>query len=213
MQYDLIWYSAVNIFAIWTVVLFRVTRGVQLTNPFYSIWASDVGTELAVSFLKNTVVVNNRERAIQHLAFNVQICCITVKVSKWLNHVFPFNRHSRCSCFCWNLGSIPLLLNVYLRGLVTLISRLIIWEIIQWAVCERCLGCVPASFCACQLVAMQDSYLKNMCENTFLPSIFPPPSSSPLFSLNFFQSSSWMCFPDARYDEYIQSITAVIRSL
>ena len=26
------------------------TRGVQLKNPFYSIWASDVGTELAVSF-------------------------------------------------------------------------------------------------------------------------------------------------------------------
>lgn len=25
-------------------------RGVQLTNPFYSIWATDVGTELAVSF-------------------------------------------------------------------------------------------------------------------------------------------------------------------
>lgn len=26
-------------------------RGVQLTNPFYSIWTTDVGTELAVSFL------------------------------------------------------------------------------------------------------------------------------------------------------------------
>lgn len=26
-------------------------RGVQLTNPFYSIWASDVGTELAMAFI------------------------------------------------------------------------------------------------------------------------------------------------------------------
>lgn len=27
------------------------SRGVQLTNPFYSIWATDVGTELAVSLI------------------------------------------------------------------------------------------------------------------------------------------------------------------
>lgn len=31
--------------------LSSLCRGVQLTNPFYSIWTTDVGTELAVSFL------------------------------------------------------------------------------------------------------------------------------------------------------------------
>ncbi len=31
--------------------MYFLHRGVQLKNPFYSIWASDVGTELAVSFL------------------------------------------------------------------------------------------------------------------------------------------------------------------
>lgn len=31
--------------------IFLLLRGVQLKNPFYSIWASDIGTELAVSFL------------------------------------------------------------------------------------------------------------------------------------------------------------------
>ncbi|XP_061099643.1 protein wntless homolog isoform X2 [Conger conger] len=32
-------------------------RGVQLKNPFYSIWASDVGTELAVSFLPMAFII------------------------------------------------------------------------------------------------------------------------------------------------------------
>ncbi|XP_035993776.1 protein wntless homolog [Fundulus heteroclitus] len=31
-------------------------RGVQLTNPFYSIWASDIGTELAMSFIIVAVI-------------------------------------------------------------------------------------------------------------------------------------------------------------
>lgn len=33
----------------WQLCVFSLRRGVQLKNPFYSIWTTEVGTELAVS--------------------------------------------------------------------------------------------------------------------------------------------------------------------
>lgn len=48
-------------------ILVLFPRGVQLTNPFYSIWATDVGTELAVSFIpifKGKIIFKKKPRLV-----------------------------------------------------------------------------------------------------------------------------------------------------
>ena len=80
--------SAVVIGCVSLFVFDVCERGVQLSNPFYSIWVTDLGTNLAVSFLVSKLYFLRFEKIILSLTTNVS----------WLSSFWLASR--RASTFC-----------------------------------------------------------------------------------------------------------------